>query len=70
MFHIEERELNAIVHAEYLRGVEYGIKLMEHKLLVACENGNPINIEGRACFIKSDIDNLRDIFMDLERDKR
>ena len=67
MFHIKERELNAIAQAEYQRGVEYGVKLMEHKLLTACENGNAINIEGRAYFVKADIQNLRDLFSDLER---
>lgn len=41
---------------------------MEERLLLACENGNPIEINGRAYFIKSDIQNLRDIFEDLEAD--
>lgn len=68
MFNIEERELNAIVQVEYRRGLEYGIKLMEHKLLTACENRNPIEIGGKAYFVKSDIENLRDVFADLERE--
>lgn len=42
---------------------------MKERMLLACENGNPVNIEGRAFFIKSDIDNLRDIFADLEADE-
>ncbi|WP_313187905.1 hypothetical protein [Lacrimispora sp.] len=67
MFHIEERELNTIVQSEYQRGVAYGIKLMEQKILHACEWGNSINIEGRAYFVKTDMENLRDIFLDLEK---
>lgn len=44
-----------------------GIKIMEQRILLACENGNPLNIEGKAYFIRSDIDNLRGIFADLEQ---
>ena len=44
--------------------------MAEEKLLFAYENGNPINIEGKAYFIKSDIENLRDIFEDLESENR
>lgn len=40
---------------------------MQQRMLLACENGTPINIEGRAYFIKSDMENLRDIFADLEK---
>lgn len=39
---------------------------MKQRMLQTCENGNPIDIEGRAYFIKSDMENLRDIFADLE----
>lgn len=41
---------------------------MQQWMLLACENGTPINIEGRAFFIRSDIQNLHDIFADLETD--
>ena len=37
-------------------------------MLLACENGTPIEIDGKAYFIKSDIQNLRDIFTDLDVD--
>lgn len=50
----------------YQDGIKHGLKLMEQRLLLAYENGNPINIEGRAYFVKSDIQNLKDIFEDLE----
>lgn len=52
----------------YQDGIKHGLKLMEQRLLLACENGNPIEIGGRAYFIKSDIQNLKDIFEDLEID--
>ena len=38
---------------------------MQERMLLACENGNPIEIDNRAFFVKSDIDNLRDVFADL-----
>lgn len=44
---------------------------MKERMLLACENGNPIEINNRGywIWIKSDIDNLRDIFADLEADE-
>lgn len=52
----------------YRDRIKHGLKLMEERLLLACEHGNPIEIGGRVYFIKSDIQNLRDIFEDLERE--
>lgn len=69
MLLIEEKDLEKLLEREYQEGVCAGVKLMKQRMLLACENGNPIEIEGRAFFIKSDIDNLRDIFADLEADK-
>lgn len=45
-----------------------GIRLMQEKMLLACENGTPIEIDGKAYFIKSDMQNLRDILVDLDAD--
>jgi transcriptional regulator of heat shock response len=70
MLYIEERTLQRLLRTEYQKGIERGKKLAEEKLLFAYENGNPINIEGKAYFIKSDIENLRDIFEDLESENR
>ena len=39
---------------------------MKEKLLLAAENGTPIEINGRAWWLKSDIENLRDIFEDIK----
>lgn len=52
----------------YNSGVESGIKQMKDKMLLACETGTPIEIDGKAYFIKSDMQNLHDIFADLEAD--
>lgn len=63
-----EQELKAMLDHAERRGIEQGIRLMQERMLLACENGTPINIEGKAYFIKSDIQNLHDIFADLEAD--
>ena len=63
-----ERELKVMLDQAERRGIEQGIRLMQQRMLLACENGTPINIEGRAFFIRSDIQNLHDIFADLETD--
>lgn len=60
-------KIEELYEKRYQNGIRHGIKLTEERLLLACENGNPIEINGRAYFIKSDIQNLRDIFEDLER---
>lgn len=69
MLNIKERDLQRLLRSEYQMGVDQGIEMMKQKLLHAHEKGNPIVLDQRAYFIKSDLDNLRDIFMDLERDK-
>ena len=64
-----ERELKVMLDQTERRGIEQGIRLMQQRMLLACENGTPIELpDGRAYFIKSDIQNLYDIFSDLEAD--
>lgn len=63
-----EQELKVMLDHAERRGIEQGIRLMQERILLACENGNPISINGKAYFIKSDIQNLHDIFADLEAD--
>lgn len=62
--------LEEMTQDEYERGVQHGIQLgilfMKQKLLLACENGTPIEINGKVYFVKTDIENLMDIFDDLE----
>lgn len=50
----------------YEFGKAKGVGEVEQKILEAANNGTPINIEGRAWFLKSDIQNLRDLFDDME----
>ncbi len=69
MLNIKERDLQRLLHSEYQRGIDQGIELMKQKLLHAYENGNPVVLKEGVFFIKSDMDNLRDIFEDMERDK-
>lgn len=70
MLLIDEKDLETMLQAQYQKGAtegtQMGIRLMEERLLLACENGNPIGIKGRAYFVKSDIQNLRDAMDDLE----
>lgn len=63
-----ERELKVMLDHAEIKGIEQGIKIIQQRMLLACENGTPISINGRAYFIKSDIQNLHDLFSDLESD--
>lgn len=63
-----ERELKVMLNHAERRGIEQGIRLIQNRMLLACENGTPINIEGKAYFICSDLQNLRNIISDLEAD--
>ena len=63
-----ERELKVMLDQAERRGIEQGIKIVQQRMLLACENGTPISINDRAYFIKSDMQNLHDIFSDLEAD--
>ena len=64
-----EQELKALLDQAERRGIGQGIRLMQERMLLACENGNPISINGKAYFIKSDMQNLKDIFADIEEDE-
>ena len=70
---LEEQEREAMKHRKELEdsfnsGVIAGIKLMKERMLLACENGTPLEINGRAYFIHSDLQNLQSIFADIEAD--
>ena len=69
MLIVEEKDLEKLLEKKYQEGVCQGVRLMKQRMLLACENGNPIEIDNRAFFVKSDIDNLRDIIADLGTDK-
>ena len=50
----------------YKEGFMLGMQLIKERIKLAAEDGTPLDIDGRAYFIKSDIQNLRDIFEDME----
>ena len=70
MLLVDEKKLDTMLKEKYDKGVADGIKtgirLMEERILLACENGNPLDIKGKVYFIKSDIQNLRDLMDDIE----
>lgn len=66
MVRINEKQMQQVLNIQYKKGVEDGIKLMKQRMLLACENGTPIEIDGRAYFVRSDLQNLRDIMDDME----
>lgn len=51
-----------VEHEGFLRGIKY----MEQKIIKACENGNPIVVEGECYFIRDALSNLHDIIADIE----
>lgn len=64
---MESRErMEQMMEDQYNRGITVGMELMMEKLRMAADNGTPIEIDGRAWYLKSDIENLRDIFEDME----
>lgn len=66
---MESREkMEQMMEDQYNRGITVGMELMMEKLRMAADNGTPIEIDGRAWYLKSDIENLRDIFEDMEKD--
>lgn len=69
MAHITEKELEMMLQTEYQKGIKYGVEMMQQKIRKAYDNGTPLEVNGRAVFLKSDIQNLRDIMEELERKK-
>ena len=59
-----EKELKILLDHAERRGIEQGIRLMKEKMLLACEKGTPIEIDGRAYWIQNDLEHLRQV-MDL-----
>lgn len=63
-----ERYMEHIAETKYKEGVIHGVKLMEQRIVAACESGNPVEVMDKAYFIRSDIQNLRTVFDDLEKE--
>ena len=56
-----------LIKKAYKKGFAEGIRLMEQRMILAAENGTPIDIDGRAYFIQDDMDHLKEIFAEIER---
>ena len=69
MLIIEEKDLEKLLERKYQEGVCAGVKLMKERMLLACENGSPVDILGRAYFVRSDLQHLQDVFTELEKDR-
>ena len=66
MVHMEDSTLKELLEVEKRKGILLGIRIMEERMLLACEAGSPIAIKDRAYFVKSDIQNLREIMDKVE----
>ena len=60
-----EKELKILLDHAERRGIEQGIRLMQEKMLLACEKGTPIEIDGRAYWIQNDLGHLKEIMGSL-----
>ncbi len=49
------------------KGYEEGIKDMKRKMLSVCDTDKPIEIDGKAYFVQSDIKHLHKLFDDIEK---
>ena len=62
MLLIEKEELNQLLEKKYQEGIVHGVQLMKERMLLACQNGTPIELsDGRAYFVQNDIDHLRQV---------
>lgn len=65
---MDEIQLLKEIYAEGVKeGILEGIRLMEKRMILAAENGTPIDVDGRAYFIQDDMDHLKEIFAEIER---
>lgn len=58
---MKEQQLQDKMDEYYNRGIQHGIRMMKDKMLLACKKGTPIEIDGRVYYIRSDLDNLKEI---------
>ena len=62
-----EQELKAKLDQAEKKGIELGIRLMQNRMLLACENGTPIELpDGRVYWVRSDIEHLRQVMDSIE----
>ena len=62
---MKEQQLQDKLDEYYNRGIQHGIRMMKDKMLLACRKGTPIEIDGRVYYIRSDLDNLKEMGMKL-----
>ena len=66
---IEEKVLKQLLEREYHRGFQRGIKVQEERILLASQEGKPIELsDGKVVFVQSDIEHLHMIYADIEAD--
>lgn len=56
-----EQELKAMLEHAERKGLEQGIRLLKERMLLACENGTPIEIDGKVYWIQNDMKHLRQV---------
>lgn len=57
-----DRELEAMLEQAEENGIEQGIKLMQLRMLLACEAQKPIELsDGRLYWIQNDVEHLRQV---------
>lgn len=56
-----EQQLQDKLDEYYNRGIQQGIRMVKDKMLLACKKGTLIEIDGRVYYIRSDLDNLKEI---------
>ena len=66
MVHMEDSTLKELLEVEKRQGILLGIRLMEERMLLACESGSPVAIKDHAYFVKSDLQHLREIMDKVE----
>lgn len=60
----------SVIDWVYKQGLADGRRQMEIDLLLAAEKKTAVELGGRAYYIRSDLDNLQDIFAALETDNK
>lgn len=63
-------DLTILLNNAEKQGFELGEKLTQQRILIACENETPIEINGTAYFVQDAIVNLRKIIESLGEDKK
>ena len=58
---MKEQQLQDKMDEYYNRGIQPGLCMMKDKMLLACRRGTPIEIDGKVYYIRSDLDNLKEI---------